>query len=168
MTLLIDNDDVRAVLTMDVTMRALNEAYTRLAAGEAVCRPRIDIRIPTDDAHKTYRWGSVVKQELQSTLDRRTARTGRTHSCTRPTCITVKTSLAKPGPSTHSHKRKFVVFDRRCFVSANSRPIPACALTNNFPEPVSSDSFNHDLIRPIIPTLRNQTASSSDRKHSER
>ncbi len=44
---------------MDVTMRALNEAYTRLAAGEAVCRPRIDIRIPTDDAHKTYRWGTM-------------------------------------------------------------------------------------------------------------
>ncbi len=36
---------------------------------------------------------------------RRTARTGRTHSCTRPTCITAKTTLAKPGPSTHSHKR---------------------------------------------------------------
>ena len=33
MTLLINSDDVRAVLTMDVTMRALNEAYTRLAAG---------------------------------------------------------------------------------------------------------------------------------------
>ncbi len=59
MTLLLDNEDVRAVLTMDVTMRALDEAYTRLAAGGAVCRPRIDIRIPTDDAHKTYRWGTT-------------------------------------------------------------------------------------------------------------
>ena len=59
MTLLLDNEDVRAVLTMDVTMRALDEAYTRLAAGEAVCRPRIDIRIPTDDADKTYRWGTM-------------------------------------------------------------------------------------------------------------
>ena len=59
MTLLIDNEDVRAVLTMDVTMGALEQAYTQLAAGEAVCRPRIDIRIPTDDAHKTYRWGTM-------------------------------------------------------------------------------------------------------------
>ncbi len=59
MTLLLDNEDVRAVLTMDVTMRALDEAYIRLAAGEAVCRPRIDIRIPTDDPQKTYRWGTM-------------------------------------------------------------------------------------------------------------
>ncbi len=35
---------------------------------------------------------------------RRTAQTGRTHSCTRPTRITVKTTLAKPGPSTYSQK----------------------------------------------------------------
>ena len=59
MTLLIDNEDVRAVLTMDVTMGALEQAYTQLAAGDAVCRPRIDIRIPTVDAHKTYRWGTM-------------------------------------------------------------------------------------------------------------
>ncbi len=59
MTLLLDNEDVRAVLTMDVTMRALDEAYTGLAAGDVVCRPRIDIRIPTDDADKTYRWGTM-------------------------------------------------------------------------------------------------------------
>ena len=59
MTLLLDNEDVRAVLTMDVTIRALDEAYTRLAAGDAGCRPRIDIRIPTDDADKTYRWGTM-------------------------------------------------------------------------------------------------------------
>ena len=34
--------------------------------------------------------------------DHRIAQTGRTHSCTRPACITIKTILAKPGPSTHS------------------------------------------------------------------
>ena len=59
MTLLLDNEDVRAVLTMDVTMRALDEAYTGLAAGDVVCRPRIDIRIATDDADKTSRWGTM-------------------------------------------------------------------------------------------------------------
>ncbi len=37
--------------------------------------------------------------------DHRIAQTGRTHSCTRPTCTTAKKTLAKPGPSTHSHKQ---------------------------------------------------------------
>jgi hypothetical protein len=32
--------------------------------------------------------------------------TGRAHSCTQPTCITVKTTLAKAGLSTDSHERK--------------------------------------------------------------
>ncbi len=59
MTLLLNNADVGSVLTMDVAMCALAEAYEQLAVGEAVCRPRIDIRIPTDDAHKTYRWGTM-------------------------------------------------------------------------------------------------------------
>ena len=44
---------------MDVAMGALAEAYEQLAAGEAVCRPRIDISIPTKDPRKTYRWGSM-------------------------------------------------------------------------------------------------------------
>ena len=34
--------------------------------------------------------------------DHRIAQTGRTHSRTRPACINLKTTLAKPGPSTHS------------------------------------------------------------------
>lgn len=59
MTLLLDNEDVRAVLTMDVTMRALEEAYAGLASGDSVCRPRIDVRIPTDDPAKTYRFGTM-------------------------------------------------------------------------------------------------------------
>ena len=44
---------------MDVAMGALAEAYEQLAAGDAVCRPRIDISIPTKDPQKTYRWGSM-------------------------------------------------------------------------------------------------------------
>jgi hypothetical protein len=39
--------------------------------------------------------------------DHRIAQTGRTHSCTRPACITIKTILAKPGPSTHSQEETF-------------------------------------------------------------
>ena len=43
MTLILDNDDVRSVLTMEVTMNALERAYIELTRQEAVCRPRIDI-----------------------------------------------------------------------------------------------------------------------------
>ena len=54
MTLILNNDDVKSVLTMDVTMRALETAYQQIARREAVCRPRIDIQIPTADPHKVY------------------------------------------------------------------------------------------------------------------
>lgn len=59
MTLLINNAEVAKVLTMETTMAALEEAYLALAAGEAVCRPRIDIRIPTRDPAKNYQWGTM-------------------------------------------------------------------------------------------------------------
>jgi alanine dehydrogenase len=59
MTLIINNDDVAKVLTMETTMAALEEAYLALAAREAVCRPRIDIRIPTADPAKNYQWGTM-------------------------------------------------------------------------------------------------------------
>ena len=59
MTLLIDNDIVRRVLKPAAVRRALESAYRDLASGEAVCRPRIDIRIPTRDPEKFYQWGSM-------------------------------------------------------------------------------------------------------------
>ena len=59
MTLIINNEDVAKVLTMETTMAALEEAYLALAAHEAVCRPRIDIRIPTSDPSKNYQWGTM-------------------------------------------------------------------------------------------------------------
>lgn len=59
MTLLIGNDDVNQVLTMDMTIEALDEAYRDLIVGEAVCRPRIDVQIPTSDPNKSYRWGTM-------------------------------------------------------------------------------------------------------------
>lgn len=59
MTLIINNADVAKVLTMEITMAALEEAYLALAAREAVCRPRIDIRIPTSDPAKNYQWGTM-------------------------------------------------------------------------------------------------------------
>ncbi len=59
MTLFINNADVAKVLTMATTIAALEESYLKLAAGEAVCRPRIDIRIPTSNPAKNYQWGSM-------------------------------------------------------------------------------------------------------------
>ncbi len=59
MTLLLSNADVARVLTPAMTRRALEQAYRDLAAGEAVCRPRIDIRIPTRAADRFYQWGTM-------------------------------------------------------------------------------------------------------------
>lgn len=59
MTLIINNDDVSKVLTMEDTIDALERSYLNLAKGEATCRPRIDIRIPTQDPTKNYQFGSM-------------------------------------------------------------------------------------------------------------
>jgi alanine dehydrogenase len=59
MTLIINNDDVAKVLTMEATLAALEASYLQLAARTAVCRPRIDIRIPTSDPAKNYQWGTM-------------------------------------------------------------------------------------------------------------
>ncbi|MEO5699830.1 MAG: ornithine cyclodeaminase family protein [Casimicrobiaceae bacterium] len=58
-TLLLDNDAIRAVLTPRMTREALDRAYRDLAAGEGVCRPRIDIRIPTATPGRFYQWGTM-------------------------------------------------------------------------------------------------------------
>ncbi len=57
--LLLSNDDVKQVLTMDMAIQALEEAYIQLARGEAVSRPRIDVQIPTKDPSRTYVWGTM-------------------------------------------------------------------------------------------------------------
>ena len=59
MTLLLNNADVARVLTPAMTREALVTSYRDLAAGEAVCRPRIDIRIPTKTPGRTYQWGTM-------------------------------------------------------------------------------------------------------------
>lgn len=59
MTLLLSNEDVQAALTMEETIAALEKAYQELFRGEAVCRPRIDIQIPTRDPAKLYQWGTM-------------------------------------------------------------------------------------------------------------
>src|SRR5215213_8392730 len=59
MTLIINNDDVAKVLTMADTIEALEDSYAKLITTDAVCRPRIDIQIPTSDPKKTYQWGTM-------------------------------------------------------------------------------------------------------------
>jgi len=59
MTLIINNHDVEQLLTMEMTLEALEQSYLALARRDAVCRPRIDIRIPTSDPNKNYQWGSM-------------------------------------------------------------------------------------------------------------
>ena len=59
MTLIIDNTIVERVLTMEMTLEALEASYLARARREAVCRPRIDIRIPTSDPARNYQWGSM-------------------------------------------------------------------------------------------------------------
>jgi alanine dehydrogenase len=59
MTLIINNDDVAKVLTMADTIAALEDSYQKLITTDAVCRPRIDIQIPTSDQKKTYQWGTM-------------------------------------------------------------------------------------------------------------
>src|SRR6201988_1726611 len=59
MTLIINNQEVQQVLTMEDTMAALEQSYLQLAAQEAVCRHRIDNRIPTSDAARNYQWGTM-------------------------------------------------------------------------------------------------------------
>lgn len=59
MTLLLNNDDIQKVLTVEITRSALEQSYQQLAAAEAVCRPRIDIRIPTKTSGRFYQWGTM-------------------------------------------------------------------------------------------------------------
>lgn len=59
MTMILNNDDVKEVLTMEITMQALEKAYLEMIEKEAVCRPRIDIQVPTRDPGKRYQWGTM-------------------------------------------------------------------------------------------------------------
>ncbi|MGE5537281.1 MAG: ornithine cyclodeaminase family protein [Gemmatimonas sp.] len=59
MTLIISNADIEKVLTMKDTIAALEKSYRNLAVEDAVCRPRIDIQIPTKDPKKVYQWGTM-------------------------------------------------------------------------------------------------------------
>jgi alanine dehydrogenase len=57
--LLLNNADVESLLKVTDVVRILEEAYLDLARGHAVCRPRIDLRLPTGDAETVYQWGTM-------------------------------------------------------------------------------------------------------------
>lgn len=57
--LFLSNQDVEAVLTMEITLEALERSYRQMIRGEALCRPRMDLQIPTSDPDKTYQWGTM-------------------------------------------------------------------------------------------------------------
>ena len=57
--LFLNNDDVRSVITMEMAVGAIRQAYQEIVDGEGICRPRMDIRMPTKDPNKVYRWASM-------------------------------------------------------------------------------------------------------------
>ena len=57
--LILNNDDVRAVLTMEMAIDALKQSYKEIADGEGISRPRIDLRFPTNDPSRIYQWGTM-------------------------------------------------------------------------------------------------------------
>ena len=57
--LVISNRDVEEVLDANETVRALEAAYRDLAKGDAICRPRIDLGIPTGESSNVYQWGTM-------------------------------------------------------------------------------------------------------------
>ncbi|MBM2809673.1 MAG: ornithine cyclodeaminase [Chloroflexi bacterium] len=59
MTLLLTNADVRGLLTMQMTIDALDRSYRGLATGETVCRPRIESLVPTKRPGHTYLCGTM-------------------------------------------------------------------------------------------------------------
>lgn len=57
--LFLSNDDVKAVLDTELAISALKAAYAKIASGEAVCRPRMDLQMPTSDPERVYQWGTM-------------------------------------------------------------------------------------------------------------
>jgi alanine dehydrogenase len=57
--LLINNDLVAQLLTMDDCIRVQDEAFRQLPTGGAMHRPRIDMYVPCERADGYFRWGSM-------------------------------------------------------------------------------------------------------------
>lgn len=57
--LIINNEEVFKVLTMEDCVRVQEEAFRKIPDGGAIHRPRIDMYMPTDQEDSYYRWGSM-------------------------------------------------------------------------------------------------------------
>jgi alanine dehydrogenase len=57
--LVIDNDLVKRLLTMDECIKAQEEAFKKIPTGGAIHRPRIDMYVPCERTDGYYRWGSM-------------------------------------------------------------------------------------------------------------
>ncbi len=57
--LIINNDDVTALLTMDDCIRVQEEAFRKIPTGGAIHRPRIDMYVPCDRPDGYFRWGTM-------------------------------------------------------------------------------------------------------------
>lgn len=57
--LLINNEDVARVLTIEDALRVLEEGHKELARGELVSRPRVDIYTETHSKDQFHRWGTM-------------------------------------------------------------------------------------------------------------
>jgi alanine dehydrogenase len=94
--LIIDNSATAAVLKMPDVVSVLERSYRELAEGEAICRPRIDMRFPTGDVGQIYQWGTMeggsaasgyyairMKSDLLSEVEHAGVRTQEKH-CMQP------------------------------------------------------------------------------------
>lgn len=59
MVLFIGNDVVQTLVTMGDAMQCLERTYKDLVTNDAVCRPRIDVQIPTGEFGKIFQWGTM-------------------------------------------------------------------------------------------------------------
>ncbi|MDE2049769.1 MAG: ornithine cyclodeaminase family protein [Gammaproteobacteria bacterium] len=57
--LIIDNETVSQLLTMEDCIRVQEEAFRKLPAGGAIHRPRIDVYFPCERDDGYFRWGSM-------------------------------------------------------------------------------------------------------------
>jgi len=57
--LFINNEEVEKVLTMEDTLRVLEDGHQELARGELAGRPRVDVYTETPDREKFHRWGTM-------------------------------------------------------------------------------------------------------------
>ena len=57
--LIIDNRTQETLITMQDCIEVQEDAFRKLADGEAAHRPRIDVYVPCAQSDSYYRWGSM-------------------------------------------------------------------------------------------------------------